>query len=247
MAISPQTPARPQRIEGPRAGRPSATHRRTSRRVHRQIAGLPPASARRCFHRARRLLAELLAAIESAYARRPQPHPLRCPPTTAQGRMTATPTRFAGPLIATSALRRYPVYQKPTLSLSQTRNAMNAMLDKAMQELDRPLAIAIVDADAKMLSYARMDNCRALPQRMAVSKAYTSAMSGSDSDAYAQRLKNEGRNIADFGDSSLVAVQGAVVVRDPGTDLVLGAIGVSGLSAQEDEDLARLGLNALGL
>ena len=139
------------------------------------------------------------------------------------------------------------MYQKPTLSLSQTRNAMNAMLDKAMQELDRPLAIAILDADAKMLSYARMDNCRALPQRMAVSKAYTSAMSGSDSDAYAQRLKNEGRNIADFGDSSLVAVQGAVVVRDPETDLVLGAIGVSGLSAQEDEDLARLGLNALGL
>ena len=139
------------------------------------------------------------------------------------------------------------MYQKPTLSLSQVRNAMNAMLDKAMQELDRPLAIAIVDDGGKMLNYARMDNCRALPQRMAISKAYTSAMSGSDSDAYAQRLKNENRNIADFGDPALVAVQGAVVVRDPATDHVLGAIGVSGLSAQEDEDLARLGLNSLGL
>ena len=139
------------------------------------------------------------------------------------------------------------MYQKPTLSLSQVRNAMNAMLDKAMEELDRPLAIAIVDDGGKMLNYARMDNCRALPQRMAISKAYTSAMSGSDSDAYAQRLKNENRNIADFGDPALVAVQGAVVVRDPATDQVLGAIGVSGLSAQEDEDLARLGLNSLGL
>ncbi len=139
------------------------------------------------------------------------------------------------------------MYQKPTLCLSQVRNAMNAMLDKAMQELDRPLAIAIVDDGGKMLNYARMDNCRALPQRMAISKAYTSAMSGSDSDAYAQRLKNENRNIADFGDPALVAVQGAVVVRDPATDQVLGAIGVSGLSAQEDEDLARLGLNSLGL
>jgi glc operon protein GlcG len=124
---------------------------------------------------------------------------------------------------------------------------MNAMLDKAMQEPNRPLAVAIVDETGKMLSYARMDNCRALPQRMAISKAYTSAMSGSDSNAYAERLKNEGRNIADFGDPQLVAVQGAVVVRDPGTDLVLGAIGVSGLSAQEDEDLARLGAQALGL
>ena len=69
------------------------------------------------------------------------------------------------------------MYSRPTLSLSQVRSAMNAMLDQAEQEPDRPLAIAIVDADAKLLSYARMDNCRALPQRMAVSKAYTSAMS----------------------------------------------------------------------
>ena len=139
------------------------------------------------------------------------------------------------------------LYQKPALSLAQTRRAMDAMLDQAMQEPGRPLAIAIVDDAGRLLNYARMDNCRALPQRMAVSKAYTSAMSGQDSDAYARRLKSEGRNIADFGDPQLVAVQGAVVVRDPATDLVLGAIGVSGLTAQEDEDLARVGLTALGL
>lgn len=139
------------------------------------------------------------------------------------------------------------MYQKPALSLAQTRRAMDAMLDQAMQEPGRPLAIAIVDDAGRMLSYARMDNCRALPQRMAVSKAYTAAMSGQDSDAYAKRLKNEGRSIADFGDPQLVAVQGAVVARDPATDLVLGAIGVSGLTAQEDEDLARVGLAALEL
>lgn len=139
------------------------------------------------------------------------------------------------------------MYQKPALSLAQTRRAMDAMLDQAMREPGRPLAIAIVDDAGRMISYARMDNCRALPQRMAVSKAYTAAMSGQDSDAYAKRLKNEGRSIADFGDPQLVAVQGAVVARDPATDLVLGAIGVSGLTAQEDEDLARVGLAALEL
>jgi glc operon protein GlcG len=139
------------------------------------------------------------------------------------------------------------MYQRPALSLSQVRNAMNAMLDKAQQEPDRPLAIAILDADAKMLSYARMDNCRALPQRMAVSKAYTSALSGQNSLDYAERLKGQGRSVADMGDPALVAVQGAVAVLHPGTGAVLGAIGVSGLSAQEDEDLAKLGLDALGL
>ena len=34
---------------------------------------------------------------------------------------------------------------------------------------------------------------------------------------------------------------------DPTTKAVLGAIGVSGLSSQEDEDLARLGMTNLGL
>ena len=139
------------------------------------------------------------------------------------------------------------MYQKPALSLAQVRRAMQTMLDHAEQQPDRPLAIAIVDDGGRLLAYACMDHCRALPRRMAVSKAYTSAMSGQDSLAYAQRLQNEQRNIADFGDPKLVAVQGAVVVRDPATDLVLGAIGVSGLTAQEDEDLARMGHSALGL
>ena len=139
------------------------------------------------------------------------------------------------------------MYQKPMLSLEQTRRAMNAMLDKATQEPARPLAIAIVDDQGKLLNYARMDNCRATPQRMAVSKAYTSALSGQNSLDYAERLKSQGRSVADMGDPALVAVQGAVVVLHPETGAALGAIGVSGLSAQEDEDLAKLGVEALGL
>ena len=139
------------------------------------------------------------------------------------------------------------MYQKPMLSLEQTRRAMDAMLDKATREPHRPLAIAIVDDQGKLLSYAKMDNCRATPQRMAVSKAYTSALSGQNSLDYAERLKSQGRTVADFGNPDLVAVQGAVVVLHPSTGAVLGAIGVSGLSAQEDEDLAKLGLEALGL
>jgi uncharacterized protein GlcG (DUF336 family) len=50
-----------------------------------------------------------------------------------------------------------------------------------------------------------------------------------------------------MGNPNLVSAQGAVVITDPASSAVLGAIGVSGLSAQEDEDLARLGVGALGL
>ena len=44
------------------------------------------------------------------------------------------------------------MYQKPLLSLDQTRRAMDAMLDKAIQEPNRPVAIAIVDDAGNLLS-----------------------------------------------------------------------------------------------
>jgi uncharacterized protein GlcG (DUF336 family) len=139
------------------------------------------------------------------------------------------------------------MYQKPMLSLDQIRRAMDAMLDKATQEPNRPVAIAIVDDAGTLLSYSRMDHCRPNPQTFAVRKAYTSALSGQDSAVYAERLKSQGRSVSDMGNPNLVAAQGAVVILHPQSGAVLGAIGVSGLAAQEDEDLARLGMQSLGL
>ena len=139
------------------------------------------------------------------------------------------------------------MYSKPMLSLEQTQRAINAMVAKATQEPDRPVAMAIVDDAGNLLSYARMDNCRPNPQTFATRKAYTSALSGVDSAAYADRLKSQGRSVSDMGNPNLVSAQGAVVITDPASGAVLGAIGVSGLSAQEDEDLSRLGVENLGL
>lgn len=139
------------------------------------------------------------------------------------------------------------MYEKPILSLDQVRKAMTEMLDKATQEPDRPVAIAIVDDTGNLLNYARMDRCRLIPQRLAIRKAYTAAVSGQDTLAYSERLKSQGRSVTEFGDANLAAVQGGVVIQHPGTGFILGGIGVSGLSAQEDEDLARLGVQALGL
>ncbi len=63
------------------------------------------------------------------------------------------------------------MYDKPMLSLDQVRKAMDAMLADATKAPDRPLAIAIVDDQGSLISYARMDQCRVIPQRMAIRKA----------------------------------------------------------------------------
>ena len=139
------------------------------------------------------------------------------------------------------------MYSKSVLSLDQTQKAMQAMIQKATQEPARPVAMAIVDDAGNLVSYAKMDNCRPNPQAFAIRKAYTSAMSGVNSADYAERLKSQGRTVSDFGNPNLVSAQGAAVILDPAGGAVLGAIGVSGLSSQEDEDLAKLGVQALGL
>jgi glc operon protein GlcG len=120
-------------------------------------------------------------------------------------------------------------------------------LAEANKEPDRPLAIAIVDDTGSIISYARMDRCREVPKRMAIRKAYTCALSGQDSKDYAERMASQGRTVAEMGDPMLAAVQGGVVILHPGSGSIMGGIGVSGLSAQEDEDLAKIGLKALGL
>ena len=139
------------------------------------------------------------------------------------------------------------MYDKSMISLDQVQRAMSTMLAKANEQPDQPLAIAGVDDVGDLVSYARMDRCRKIPQRMAIRKAYTCALSGQDSKDYAARLKEQGRTVAEMGDPMLAAVQGGVVVLHPQTGSILGGIGVSGLAAQDDEDIARIGLQALGL
>lgn len=139
------------------------------------------------------------------------------------------------------------MYEESVLGLDEAMKAMQAMLEQALKEPERPLAIAIVDANAKLVQYARMDRCRALPQQIAFKKAYTAAVMRSDTAALAERFQSMGRNISDFGDPNMLALQGGVTIQRPSDNAFLGAIGVSGLAAQEDEDLARLGVKAMGL
>ncbi len=132
------------------------------------------------------------------------------------------------------------------LKMEQVQAAMKAMMDKAMEKPNEPVAMAIVDAAGNLEAYAKMDNLRIFSRRHAQRKAYTSAVMGMDSGAHAERLHGGGRNIADLGDPMMTHGQGGLVIMKDG--VILGAIGVGGYpSGQADEDLSRVGLNAMKL
>ncbi|MDA0265251.1 MAG: heme-binding protein [Chloroflexi bacterium] len=132
------------------------------------------------------------------------------------------------------------------LKMEQVQAAMKAMMEKAMETPGEPVAMAIVDAAGNLEAYAKMDNLRIFSRRHAQRKAYTSAIMGLDSGAHAERLQSQGRGIADLGDPMVTHGTGGLVIMKDG--VILGGIGVGGYpSGQADEDLSRVGLNAMNL
>ena len=132
------------------------------------------------------------------------------------------------------------------LTMKQVQAAMTAIMEKAMQTPDQPVAAAIVDAAGNLEAYAKMDNLRMFSRRHALRKAYSAAVLGTDTGANAQRLHAQGRSVSELGDPQLTHGQGGLVIIKDG--VILGGIGVGGYpSGQSDEDLSRVGLEAMGL
>ena len=135
---------------------------------------------------------------------------------------------------------------EPTLKLEQVQAAMAAMLRKAQETPEAPVAMAIVDATGNLEAYAKMDNLRLFSRRHALRKAYTAAVMGLNTGAHAERLHGQGRSISELGDPNLTHGQGGLVIMQDG--VILGGIGVGGYpSGQADEDLSRIGLEAMNL
>ena len=135
---------------------------------------------------------------------------------------------------------------EPTLKLEQVQAAMAAMLRKAQETPEAPVAMAIVDATGNLEAYAKMDNLRLFSRRHALRKAYTAAVMGLNTGAHAERLHGQGRSISELGDPNLTHGQGGLVIMQDG--VILGGIGVGGYpSGQADEDLSRIGLAAMNL
>ena len=137
--------------------------------------------------------------------------------------------------------------ERPFITFAQAQAAIKAMSDKASEPPGTPVAMAIVDDTGNLIAYAKMDNLRMFSRRHALRKAYTCATMGADSGAHGEGLRSQGRSISDMGDHMLTPNQGGVVVRS-NDGVIMGGIGVGGYpDGQDDEKLARVGLEAMNI
>jgi len=149
--------------------------------------------------------------------------------------------------------------QRPYIALAQGQAAMSAMLKKAQEQPNRPVAMAIVDDAGILIAYQQMDHLRLFTRRHAIRKAYTAAITGMNSGAFGEDcVKSRGTTVREIGgDLELTPGAGGVVVRlskhapqhpEQYHVNVLGGIGVGGyLTGREDEALALVGLKAMDL
>lgn len=133
------------------------------------------------------------------------------------------------------------------LGLTEAMNAVTTMLDVDRREYHGPISIAVLDEQGNYVASARMDGCTLHNVEFAFKKAFTAVYFGQNTSAVAKQMGDRGRRAGDFGNPHLLFMSGGVVVKRLGSNLVLGGIGVSGLSGQEDEEIALAGLKAMGL
>ena len=131
-----------------------------------------------------------------------------------------------------------------SLLIARVHAAMQAMTDKALQNPDDVVAIAIVDGTGNLLAYAQTGHLRLFSRRHAIRKAYTAAVMATDTGSNGQKLKEQGRSISEMGDLQLTGMQGGLVIKRDG--VILGGIGVGGYNGGHlDEALAKIGLEVL--
>ncbi len=116
------------------------------------------------------------------------------------------------------------------------------IIDSIARELaarEEGAAIAVVDPHGELIAFLRTDGCGLPPINIAVNKAFTAARAGVESRSIGDRCRDEGFPLSNFGDPRYVGWGGGVPVIVNGA--VIGAVGVSGLSEEEDTELARGG------
>ena len=106
------------------------------------------------------------------------------------------------------------------------------------------VTIAIVDDGGHLLHLNRLDGAPAVSSHIAPAKAHTSALGRRESKGY-EDVINGGR----YSFLSVPTIQGMLeggvpIIKD---GQCVGAVGVSGVKSNEDAQIARAGITAIGL
>ena len=131
------------------------------------------------------------------------------------------------------------------ISLQQARAAVDAALDKS-KAIGVKMNIAVVDAGANLEAFARMDEAWLGSIDIAIKKARTARFFDMNTGDIGELSQPGGAlyNI-EHSNNGLITFPGGVPIKN-GDGQVIGAIGVSGSTVQDDHAVATAGAAAVG-
>lgn len=136
-----------------------------------------------------------------------------------------------------------------TITLAQANQIITTALAKSKQAGYKPMAIAVLDAAGNLKAFASEDGASMFRFDVARAKAWGAVGMGVSSRVLGQRAKDNPNffvSLAATSDGRFLPQTGAVLIKDAqGT--VLGAVGASGGTGDEDEAICMAGVEAAGL
>ena len=122
------------------------------------------------------------------------------------------------------------------VTLKQAQEWITKAQAKATQ-LGVKVTVAVVDAGGNLVALSRMDGAGILTPEIAKAKAYTAIAFKSNSKDMTERMKDRpaaGLGLTQASGNRVVLLPGGVLVKKD--DEILGAVGVSGASSDQDHE-----------
>lgn len=132
---------------------------------------------------------------------------------------------------------------KPALTVADVKKILEAAEQEALAN-NWAVTIAVVDDGGHLLGALRLDACPPVSAHIAQAKANTAALGRRESRIY-EEVINGGRTSFLSAPAIEGMLEGGVPVMVDGH--CVGAVGVSGVKSNEDAQIAKAGIAALGL
>ena len=135
------------------------------------------------------------------------------------------------------------------LTLAQANQIIAAALARSNEAGHKPMAIVVLDDGGHIKSAQREDGASMFRTDIAMGKAWASIAMGAASRVLTQRAKDLPAffgALASTGQGKFIPQTGAVLINDP-AGKVVGAVGASGGTGDEDEAICIAGVEAAGL
>ena len=142
---------------------------------------------------------------------------------------------------AVAAHAQVPQYG-PNVSYEQARKALDSAIAEARKQ-NLPMAVAVVDTAGQLVAFERLDNTQTGSTMAAQDKAVSAAMYRRSTKAFQDALAGGGAGLRVLTLRGANAVEGGLPIVVDGK--IIGAIGVSGGSTEQDGLVAKAATDAM--